>query len=132
MKKLILSVLVILFCLYNGYGQLKISLNVYRDSLLNTRLSNVKIKLITDGCIKKYKIKSLEKLDIIIENPKSNYSIEIKKKGYISLVVTDIKVNNGLNYQLDVILRKELPVDDEKYEGPSELVSFKNINTKLD
>jgi hypothetical protein len=128
MKKLIFNILLLLFFFNNSYGQLKISMNVYQDSTLNSYLSNVKINLISGKNRECFKIKSLGKFEILIDNPKSIYSIEIKKRRYISLIIEDIKIEGETQYQIGVILKRALSVHDKKYEGVSKLVSIEKDN----
>ena len=72
------------------------------------------------------KIKSYGRYEILIEKPKSEYLIEIKKKHYIPIILK-IKSNEINEYHIDVILKKALSVHDRKYEGPSKIISIKKI-----
>ena len=46
MKKILFSI-VLLFVINNSYGQLKLFINVYKDSTLNTYLSDFNVNLIS-------------------------------------------------------------------------------------
>ena len=123
MKKLLYSIF-FLFILNNTYGQLKLSISVFKDSTLNTFLSNVKINLNSiDSKKRKFKIKSLEQFNIIIEKPKNTFTVEIKKKHYIPILLK-IKPNIENEYIIKVILKKALSVHDKGYEGPSKIISI--------
>ena len=128
MKKIIFFIIVLFFALNSSYGQLKLVIHVYKDITLNGYLSNVDVNLISIDKKKKcFKIKSFGKYEIVIEKPKSIYSIEIEKKHYIPIVIRDIKFSKKSKYNIEVILRKSLSVHDEEYEGPSKVVSVKKI-----
>jgi hypothetical protein len=107
-----------------SYGQLKISLRVYKDSTRSAYLSNVKVSLIHNKKKNCFKRLSKGNYEIIIDKSKSNYSLEIKKRRYMTLVV-DLDKTQKIDYTIEAILKKAYGShDSEKYEGESMLLSI--------
>ena len=127
MKKILFSTILLLF-LNNANGQLKLSINVYKDSTLSSYLSDVKIDIISIDKKKTcFKIKSAGEYVILMNNLKSEYFIEIKKKRFIPIILNiKPKVNN--EYVIKVILRKAFSIHDKENEGPSKIISIKKLD----
>lgn len=117
-KTIIALLLIFLGSIGISYGQFKINGGIYSDSTLTEPLKKVKLILKSENSKKIYWTDKKGKFNISIETDNSEYSLEIKKKGYISIILEGISKDKTF----DVILRKSFCVDDKEYDGVSEII----------
>lgn len=103
-----------------SFGQLKIIGGVYNDTTLADPIKKVKLILTSDNYKKTFKTDKKGKFKILIKNPNTDFSLEIKKKGYITYRIDFDKSKSDIEF--DVVLRKSLSMHDKGYEGESEII----------
>ena len=103
-----------------SFGQVKISGGVYSDTTVTEPIKNVRVTLKYNDYKKTFKTDKKGQFIIVFENPGTEFTIEIKKKGYSGYSIDFDKSKSEIRF--DVILRKNLSMHDNGYEGPSELI----------
>jgi hypothetical protein len=101
-----------------SFGQINVNGGIYADSTLTKPMSRVKVILKSDSGNKTYRTDKYGKFNITTEKNITEFTLEIKKRKYITIVIEGIFKNKSF----DVILRKALSVHDKGYEGSSELI----------
>ncbi|WP_298762018.1 hypothetical protein [uncultured Psychroserpens sp.] len=118
MTKLILTLSLLIGFIGNSFGQISVKGGIYSDSTLTMPINKVKLILKTDIGKKTYRTDKDGKFNILTDKTITEFSLEIKKKGYITVVLNGISKNT----EFDVIFRKALTVHDQGYEGGSEII----------
>ena len=101
-----------------SFGQIKVNGGIYTDSTMTKPIPKVKLILKTDNGNKTYRTDKNGKFNILTEKTISEFSLEIKKRGYITLIVNGISKDKTF----DVIFKKALSVHDKDYDGTSEII----------
>lgn len=115
------TIFVFFICLSSigiSFSQIKLDGRVYSDSTLTIPLSKVKLILKSNDSQKVYYSDKYGNFNISLENRNAEYSLEIKKKDYITVTID--KISKDLKF--DVILRKVSSIHDEEYQGTSKLI----------
>jgi hypothetical protein len=115
-KKILLIVCFIITTF--SIGQVKINVGIYSDSTLTKPLSNVKIIIKSGSKTKTFKTDRNGKINIAPKFINTKYSIKIVKKDYNSISLSAISDN----ITFDVILKKQLSIHDEDYNGTSKII----------
>jgi len=118
MTRTILTILILIGFVGVSFGQINVNGGIYTDSTLTKPISKVKLILKTDSGKKTYRTDKNGKFNILTEKTITEFSIEFKKKGYITVIVNGISTNKTF----DVIFRKALSVHEIGYEGASEII----------
>ena len=118
MTKIILTLSILIGFIGVSFGQIKVKGGIYADSTLTKPIHRVKLILKTDNGNKIYRTDKNGKFNILTDQKIAEFSLEIKKKGYITVVVNGISQDTDF----DVIFRKALSVHDVGYEGASEII----------
>ena len=118
MTKTILTLLILIGFVEISYGQINVKGGIYADSTLTSPISNVKLILKTESGGKTYRTDKNGKFNILTEKTIREFSLEIKKNGYMTVIIEGINKSKTF----DVIFRKTLSVHDVGYEGPSEII----------
>jgi hypothetical protein len=113
MTRTILTLLIFIGIVGVSFGQININGGIYSDSTLTKPLSKVKLILKSDSSKKTYRTDKNGKFNILTKNTITEYSLEIKKKGYISVIVDGIFEDK----KFDVILKKAWSIHDKEYDG---------------
>ncbi len=123
MSKKLLAILICISSFGVSYGQVEISGGIYVDSTLSKPLSKVKLILKSDNYKKTFRTDKYGKFIIVAENLTDTFSLEIKKKGYMTIIIENISLDkNKSEIKYDVILRRLFSINNIEYEGPSELI----------
>jgi hypothetical protein len=115
-KRTILTLLICISFIGISYGQVKIYGKVYFDSILTKQISKVKITLKLGNKTEVYKTDKFGNFDISTKMEK--FTLEIKKKGYISVNMTEILKD----MHFDVLMRRAISIHDKDYKGLSKVI----------
>lgn len=118
MNKSKLTLLVIIGFVGISFGQINVNGGIYSDSTLTKPISKVKLILKTANEKKTYCTDKNGKFNIVTKKNVTKFSLEIKKKGFVTVLFTEINKNTSF----DVIFRKVFSVHDKKNEGPSKII----------
>ena len=118
MTKTILTLSILIGFIAVSFGQIKVKGGIYTDSTLTKPIHRVKLILKTDNGNKTYKTDKNGKFDILTDQKITEFSLEIKKKKYITVILNGISQDT----EFDVIFRKALSIHDFGYEGASEII----------
>ena len=112
-----------------SYSQVEISGGIYSDSKLSNPIPKAKLILTSKNHKQTLKSDKNGSFKLTIENPDTEFTLEIKKKGYCTIVIENIfskkhylRQESKSKIEFDVILRKIAPVGDKGFEGSSEIV----------
>ena len=100
------------------FSQIEINVGIYTDSTLTKPFHKVKLILKSKKGKKTFRTDKNGKFNIKTKKGIKKYTLEIKKRGYITVLMTEITRDTTI----DVILRKALSVHDKEYEGPSKII----------
>ena len=101
-----------------SFGQINVNGGVYSDSTLTKPISRVKLILKTANGKKTYLTDKNGKFNIVTEKDVQKFSLEIKKKGFTTVLFTEINKNTSF----DIIFRKIYSVHDKRNKGPSMII----------
>jgi len=118
MTRPILTLLILIGFVGISFGQIKVTGGIYTDSTLTKPIYKVKLILKTDNGNKTYRTDKYGKFNIMTEKTISEFSLEIKKRGYITVVIKEI----SKDITFDIVFRKALSVHDIGYEGTSKII----------
>lgn len=102
-----------------SFGQINVNGGIYADSTLTKPMSRVKLILKSDSGNKTYRTDKNGRFNITTEKNITEFTLEIKKRKYTSIVIKGISDDKSF----DVILRKSLSVHDKDYKGTSKLIT---------
>ena len=122
MRRTILTLLIFIGTVGVSFGQININGGIYSDSTLTKPLSKVKLILKSDSGKKTYRTDKNGIFNIQTKNTITEYSIEINKKGYISVIVNGIFEDK----KFDVILKKAWSIHDKEYDGALSKIILRN------
>lgn len=115
-----LTLLILIGIVGISFGQINVNGGVYSDSALTKPMSRVKLILISDSGNKTYRTDKNGRFNITTEKNITKFTLEIKKRNYVTIVVEGISKNRNF----DVILREIISVHDydKEYKGTSEII----------
>jgi len=118
MNKSKLTLLVIIGFVGISFGQINVNGGIYSDSTLTKPITKVKLILKTANGKKTYRTDKNGKFNIVTKKNVTKFSLEIKKKGFVTVLFTEINKNTSF----DIIFRKAYSVHDKKNKGPSKII----------
>lgn len=122
MTRTILTLLIFIGIFGVSFGQININGGIYTDTTLTKPLSKVKLILKSDSDKKTYRTDKNGMFNILTKNTSMEYSLEIKKKGYISVMIDGIFEDK----KFDVILKKAWSIHDKEYDGALSKIILRN------